>query len=217
MLAERTFVFSDQTGLCVRITVSEIADHSYGMYTWPCAPVLAQYIWFNRSNFVDKTVLELSAGTALPGMMAAKCGARVYLSDRPDIPHRVEHVERSCKLNTLPNMPIHGVQWGRLKGDVELIPRLDYIVTSDCFYNTSDFEDILVTVSFLLSKNKSAEFILTYQERSTSRYIEHLLHKWNLKASIEPLTNFDADMENIAESDLPGHHTIKLFKIILSP
>ena len=51
------------------------------MYTWPCAPVLAWYLWSHRADLVDKNVIELGAGTSLPGVVAAKCGARVTLSD----------------------------------------------------------------------------------------------------------------------------------------
>lgn len=54
---------------------------SYGMYTWPCAPVLAWYLWTHRVELVGKSVLELGAGTSLPGVVAAKCGANVTLSD----------------------------------------------------------------------------------------------------------------------------------------
>ena len=39
---------------------TQIVDPSYGMYVWPCAPVLAQYVWFNRHNIRGKTVLEVS-------------------------------------------------------------------------------------------------------------------------------------------------------------
>jgi methyltransferase-like protein 23 len=51
------------------------------MYTWPCAPVLAWYLWTHRGELGNKHVLELGAGTSLPGVVAAKCGAQVTLSD----------------------------------------------------------------------------------------------------------------------------------------
>lgn len=51
------------------------------MYTWPCAPVLAWYLWSHRAELAHKSVIELGAGTSLPGVVAAKCGARVTLTD----------------------------------------------------------------------------------------------------------------------------------------
>lgn len=213
MLVKRSFVFGDREHEPIQITVPEIVDPDFGLYTWPCAPVLAQYIWYNRSTFVNKTLLELSAGTALPGLLAAKCGARVRLSDSPDLPRCLSNVERSCKLNDLQYIPIHGIKWGKLTDEIRTLPKLDFIIASDCFYDTQDFEDILVTVAFLLSLNKSAVFIFTYQERSSSRTVEHLLYKWNLLASMVPLSEFEANSPNLAESDLPGNHTIKLFRV----
>ena len=42
--------------------VLELAQADYGLYTWPSAPALAQYIWRCRAQFDGKTVLELGAG-----------------------------------------------------------------------------------------------------------------------------------------------------------
>ena len=39
----------------------QIVDPEYGMFTWPCAPVLAQFIWKNRSKVAGKNVLEVFA------------------------------------------------------------------------------------------------------------------------------------------------------------
>lgn len=211
MLNKRTFVFKERDGNYMQITVQEIADPDFGLYTWPCAPVLAQYIWYYRSKFVNRTLLELSAGTALPGLLAAKCGARVHLSDSPDLPKCLENIEQSCKLNDLSDIPVHGIKWGNLKGDVRTLPKLDFIIASDCFYSSQDFENIIVIVAYLLSMNKGAVFIFTYQERSASRSIEHLMIKWKLEASTIPLSAFQGDSPNIAGSDLPGSHTVKLY------
>ncbi|GFR66918.1 methyltransferase-like protein 23, partial [Elysia marginata] len=66
---------------CLEVTIPEVAKESYGLYIWPCSPVLAQYVWQKRSYLDKKHILELSAGTALPGIVAANCGAVVTLSD----------------------------------------------------------------------------------------------------------------------------------------
>ncbi|KAK7083472.1 Methyltransferase-like protein 23 [Halocaridina rubra] len=62
------------------------------------------------------------------------------------------------------------------------------------------FEDILVTVSYLLEHNPGAQFVCSYQERASDWSLEHLLHKWNLKCTQLPLSSFDADTTNIADS-----------------
>lgn len=215
MLHERVFVFGNQgyTNDSVKIVVPEITTPDFGMYTWPSAPVLAQYIWFNREKLEGKTILELSAGTALPGLLASRCGARVVLSDNPDFPRCLENTRRSCKLNNMEEIPVYCIKWGSVEGDILSLPKLDLIIASDCFYDTNDFEDIVVTVAFLLEQNKGAEFLFSYQERSSSRSIEHLLFKWNLKAQVVNLSSFDGHASNIAGSDLPGNHVVKMFKI----
>ena len=43
-----------------------------GLYIWPSSPVLAWYLWLHHSMFAGKRVLELGAGTALPGILLAK-------------------------------------------------------------------------------------------------------------------------------------------------
>ncbi|KAK8756779.1 hypothetical protein V5799_000519 [Amblyomma americanum] len=54
----RTFVFqSHKESLTVKII--EMMDPSYGMYVWPCSPVLAQYLWFNREHIKGKRILEV--------------------------------------------------------------------------------------------------------------------------------------------------------------
>ncbi|KAK2528566.1 hypothetical protein Q9233_007537 [Columba guinea] len=63
------------------LRIPEVLDSQYGMYVWPCAVVLAQYLWVHRSSLPGKRVLEIGAGVSLPGVVAAKCGAEVTLSD----------------------------------------------------------------------------------------------------------------------------------------
>lgn len=53
--------------------VFQVLDSQYGMYVWPCAVVLAQYLWVHRSSLPGKRVLEvpLSDPTNTPFCSAA--------------------------------------------------------------------------------------------------------------------------------------------------
>lgn len=37
----------------------QVLHLQYGMYVWPCAVVLAQYLWFHRRSLLGKAVLEV--------------------------------------------------------------------------------------------------------------------------------------------------------------
>lgn len=216
MFANRYFTFTgSQRNDKLNIVIPEVADPEYGMYTWPCAPVMAQYLWYHRDSILGKTILELGSGTSLPGIVAAKCGANVHLSDSAALPKCLETSINSCKANDLSDIQVHGITWGKLDNSLLGLGlnNLDMIIASDCFYNTKDFEDVIVTVSFLMKKYKTTEFVFTYQERSSSRSIEYLLDKWKLTGEEIPLCSFDADKPSIAGSGLPGSHTIHLFQV----
>ncbi|KAH7944318.1 hypothetical protein HPB52_018235 [Rhipicephalus sanguineus] len=153
----RTFVFeSHKESLTVKII--EMMDPSYGMYVWPCSPVLAQYLWFNREHIKGKRILEIGAGTGLPGILAALLGARVTLSDSS--PLGLKNCQRNVEANGLTAN--------------ELGP-IDIILGSDCFYDPKDFENIIVTVSYLLHQNPHGRFWCTYQIRSADYSMEGLL------------------------------------------
>ncbi|XP_068118242.1 histone-arginine methyltransferase METTL23 [Hyperolius riggenbachi] len=81
--------------------------------------------------------------------------------------------------------------------------------------DTEDFEDVLITVRFLMEKNPKIQFWTTYQVRSTDWTVEALLLKWNLRCYNIPLKRFDADKECLAGSNLPGRHSIEMMIITL--
>ncbi|KAM9784947.1 methyltransferase-like protein 23 isoform X1 [Syngnathus typhle] len=210
----KMFTFEDaQESLSV--SIPEVLDAQYGMYVWPCAVVLAQYIWSRRVDVKDKTVLELGAGVSLPGVLASRCGAKVLLSDDANTPECLQNCRRSCEANGLHGVVTLPLTWGEVSPQLIKLPHLDLIVASDVFYEPRDFEDILVTVAFLLRKNPKAQFWVTYQERSADWSIEALLHKWNLACVDVDLETFDADKSELAGSNLPGNHTIQMMIMTL--
>ncbi|TRY96349.1 hypothetical protein DNTS_008319 [Danionella cerebrum] len=214
-LVEKSFIFEDVgNSHSLTVTVSEVLDPQYGMYVWPCAVVLAQYVWSARGQLQHKTVLELGAGVSLPGVVASKCGAgRVILSDSAERPLCQRNCSRSCDLNGITDITVLPITWGRASPELLWLPPVDIVLGSDVFYEPEDFEDVLVTFSFILKKNPHAQFWTTYQERSSDWSIEGLLQKWNLKSINIPLETFEANTDCLAGSTLPGNHTVQMMII----
>ncbi|KAM9843582.1 histone-arginine methyltransferase METTL23 [Aulostomus maculatus] len=217
-IAYKVFTFEEgkkNTEESLSVSIPEVLDPQYGMYVWPCAVVLAQYLWTRRDHLKDKTVLELGAGVSLPGVVAARCGAKVILSDSANTPLCLENCRRSCEANGLHDVVTLGLTWGEVSPDLIMLPKVDIILGSDVFYEPEDFEDILVTVAFLLRKNPTAQFWTTYQERSADWSIDALLHRWKLNCVDIQLETFDADKSELAGSTLPGRHNIQMMTITL--
>jgi len=205
----------DQDKGPVEVTIPEQLAASYGLYIWPSAPVLAWYIWLNQDQFIRKRVLELGAGTALPGLLAAKLGAsKVILTDSLKLPHCIQNCEEGVQLNSLSeSVSVQPLTWGRFTSStLKLRDSIDFVIGSDLFFDPEVFEPLVVTVSWLLDNNPGARFICTVQERAADWSIEALLLRWNLVCSIEHPKNF-LKGTGINESDLTGNHQIFLLHI----
>ncbi|KAL2297634.1 hypothetical protein Nmel_016184 [Mimus melanotis] len=115
--------------------VFQVLDSQYGTYVWPCAVVLAQYVWAHRRSLPDKRVLEIGAGVSLPGVVAARCGAQVILSDSEELPQCLQSCRSSCIMNRLPHVPVLGLTWGRVSPELLSLAPIDIILGSDVFFD----------------------------------------------------------------------------------
>ena len=196
------------------VVIREVLHPSYGLYTWACAPVLAQFIWYHRNIFSGSRVLELGCGTALPGIIAARAGANVVLTDSILLPRILKCAEKNVELNSVGNCTkVAGLSWGIISPTLKTIGTpLDYILGADCFYDPAVFEEILVTVSYLIGLNPNAQFLTTYQERSSDWTLEVLLNKWELQCTQISLDTFGAGAV-LANLKTPSSHSIHMLKI----
>jgi predicted nicotinamide N-methyase len=108
----------------------------YGAVLWPAAIALAHEIATRAAEFRGKTVLELGAGTGLPGLAAAALGAAVVQTDRSEL---IAHV---CRLNGERNR-MAGIEcrlgdWSEWTDDT----RYDWIVGSDILYADTQHEHL---------------------------------------------------------------------------
>ena len=200
------------------VVIPEQLAASYGLYIWPCSPVLSWYLWLHQDELRGKNVLELGAGTSLPGLLCSKLGAEhVWLSDDATAPNILSNCEEAVRLNELKDkVSVIGITWGSFDADVlNFENTLDYIIGSDLFFDPEVFEPLCVTLSFLLKRNPGAQVFISVQERSEYWTVEENFLRWNLKGKIISPEEFLAGT-GIEESDLTDRHTIYILNITLS-
>jgi predicted nicotinamide N-methyase len=115
----------------------EKVKHHYGMALWPAAVALAHDISARAAEFRGHTVLELGAGTGLPGIVAAMNGARVVQTDKD-----AEALEL-CRQNGLRNgkldIEYRIGDWSSWTDDA----RYDWVIAADVLYRTTMQDKLL--------------------------------------------------------------------------
>ncbi|CAL1361112.1 unnamed protein product [Linum trigynum] len=163
------------------ISIIENMKEEYGLFVWPCSVILAEYVWQQQRRFSGARVLELGAGTSLPGLVAAKLGSHVTLTDDANRPEVLDNMGRVCELNGV-DCKVVGLTWGVWDSSVfDLEPK--FILGADVLYETTAFNDLFATVAYLLQNSPGSVFITTYHNRSGHHLIELLMAKWRLKCS----------------------------------
>lgn len=100
----------------------------YGVALWPAAIALAHDIAARGAAMRGKRVLELGAGTGLPGIVAASLGATVVQTDRHEVPMSI--CERNAARNAVPRIEHRLADWTAW----EDASRYDWIIGSDILY-----------------------------------------------------------------------------------
>jgi predicted nicotinamide N-methyase len=188
------------------IKVNEIKSESYGCYVWPSAVIMSLYVVKNHLIFKGKKVLEIGAGVGLVGMVMARQGASVVLSDAYDM--IISNLQYQMQLNAL-ECKVVKLKWGELVSG-----KFDYIIGSDVFYDTSLFEDVIATVYSCLLSSPDCLFITAYQERSSKHSLDPILSRWNLKGElIADSLDFSFDSFEPNPSEMAGIDSIFIYKI----
>ncbi|ETV63789.1 hypothetical protein H257_19280 [Aphanomyces astaci] len=183
------------TSVVVQEELGRVDDSGAGLgigwYVWPSAIKLAAFLDRNRHLVHAKRVLELGAGTALPGLLAAKLSAaHVTLTDKDEAD--LCNARDAVLLNHIPpsKVTLTPLVWGQdFAGG-----SIDVILAADCFYNAHDFEDILATMAYVIRRNPHCVVYTTYQLRSAHYTIQPYLARWKLHAKEVPCPASDDDV-----------------------
>ncbi|XP_058777770.1 uncharacterized protein LOC131652020 isoform X2 [Vicia villosa] len=162
-ISQHNFINNSET-MCISIVENMRED--YGLYVWPCAVILGEYVWQQKERFSGANVVELGAGTCLPGLVAAKVGANVTLTDDSSRLEVLDNMRRVCNLNKL-ECNVLGLTWGVWDSSIfDLRPTI--ILGADVLYDSNAFDDLFATVTFLLRNSPESTFITSYHNRSPS-------------------------------------------------
>jgi len=217
----------DEQGQTVDVVVPEQLAASYGLYIWPSSPVLAWYVWLNREDFAGARVLELGAGTCLPGLLCAKVGAsKVFLSDVATNPDVLLNCREAVKLNQAEDRAeVLGITWGQYEPDLMRLAdptspedELNFILGSDVFFEPSLFTALCQTLSFLLERHAKARALVSVQNRGTHHALDEALFRWGLRVKelIRPTEVLRA--AGVADEDdigSGGKHEVFVLDIVL--
>ncbi|MDQ4123031.1 MAG: methyltransferase domain-containing protein [Acidobacteriota bacterium] len=100
----------------------------YGVVLWSATIALAHEIGSRAEDFRNTKVLELGAGTGLPGILTASLGARVVQTDKNNLATVLR--KRNCELNNIQTIEHRLDDWTNWS-DTE---RYDWILGSDILY-----------------------------------------------------------------------------------
>lgn len=158
--------------MLLEVVLLEIVDsNGQSVFAWPSAFVLALYLTSSVNLVLNKSVIELGAGNALPSIVSGKLGCRqITITDRLDTEMQ-NLIHSTIVTNNLQDIATAvPLVWG--SGDSTIYQStFDVILGADLFYSTEDFDSVLLTVHRIFIKNPSAIFLTTYQER---RYYCHI-------------------------------------------
>lgn len=159
----------------------------YGVALWPAAIALAHEVASRPEAFRGAGVLELGAGTGLPGIVAASLGARVVQTDRHEVPMAV--CRRNGERNRAGEIEYRLADWGEWTDTT----RYDLILGADILYGEA-FHPNLRQI-FQSNLLPGGRVLVSDPIRPTSlRFLEGLegegwkitMSKWNLGDDEEP-------------------------------
>ncbi|WP_439627769.1 class I SAM-dependent methyltransferase [Gemmata sp.] len=109
-------------------------DLPYGVALWPGAIALSHEIALRGAEFRGRSVMELGAGTGLPGIVAASAGAAVVQSDWSELALHV------CRLNGERN-GARGIEYREADWAAWADPaKYDWLIGSDILYSYLNHE-----------------------------------------------------------------------------
>lgn len=90
--------------------------------------------------------VQIGAGVSLPGIVAAKCGAQVILSDNAEFSQCLDNCRRSCQMNNLSGICVIGLTWGHVSPCLLTLAPVDLILGADVLFEPEGKSSLLIFI-----------------------------------------------------------------------
>lgn len=134
------------------VLVHQIKERGLSFQLWPAATGLCFHLETAYGESLRSArVVELGSGTGVTGVLAARFGAEVTLTD---LPHVLPNLQINVDLNLADveagggSLAVRPLRWG-VKEDAEGFNSPDLILASDCVYYDVLFQPLLQTLKWL--------------------------------------------------------------------
>eukprot|EP00924_Labyrinthula_sp_SR-Ha-C_P005295 maker-scaffold_1-snap-gene-27.47-mRNA-1 protein AED:0.03 eAED:0.03 QI:138/1/1/1/0.66/0.5/4/121/256 len=148
------YTFENQNDV---VRIREDPGKDIGARVWDVAIQFSKFLEQNRSILLNKSVLEIGAGTGLCGLVAGKLGAeKVVLTDLPRV---VPILEEQVSLQDfdVSSVSAKELTWGKnLDEYSKVYTDIDLILLSDMAAPVPEVENLLFTLETLLEVNPDA-------------------------------------------------------------
>ena len=114
---------------------------------WPSSIALSEFLNENSELISGKKIIEIGCGLGLSGIVAAKLGGVVTLTDY--LPAALEFASYNWKLNFSSDANVRILDW-RSPGKISPV---DVLIASDVAYESRAYNPLLKTMKSLLKKN----------------------------------------------------------------
>ena len=132
----------------------------YGVMLWPASIALAHDVSERAGALAGKRVLELGAGTGVPGIVAASLGARVLQTDRNEVALHV--CAMNAERNRVSGIELRSAEWETFTSEQPF----DVILGSDVLYATNVHERLRAICEAHLAPGGTVLFSDPFREQS---------------------------------------------------
>ncbi|XP_072514093.1 uncharacterized protein mettl21ca [Salminus brasiliensis] len=135
-----------------KISIEESID-SYGAVIWPAAVALCKFLdtpeGQQQINLLDKSVLEIGAGTGLLSIAATLLGAKLTATDLPEILSNLRfNLNRNTRQHRRHEPRVMELSWGHKLEETfpHSIYHYDYVLAADVVYHHGFLAELLDTM-----------------------------------------------------------------------
>jgi predicted nicotinamide N-methyase len=160
----------------------------YWAELWPSAIGLSEFILEHRDIVNGKSVLEIGCGLGLPGIVAARCGGIVTMTDY--LQPALNFAEYNWQLNFSTKPDLQLLDW---RNTESMIP-YDVVIASDIAYEKKSFESVIKSLNSLIKKGGT--ILLSEPNRNFAKEFFAQLKKSGFSISEETKMVFKNGIQN---------------------